>query len=78
MAMTARELVNLAEGALEQLPPGAEFELSDLFSPETWRTAPTGARRAAGTLFLRRMRNSPLVSCLGRDLTNHQRYRRLG
>lgn len=77
MAMTARNLVDLATRALEHLPPGTEFEFSDLVAPETWTTSPTGARRGAGTMFLRRMQNSPKVACLGRDLVNHQRYRRL-
>lgn len=53
------------------------FRLADFLPEKAWLEAPVGVRRHDGTLFLRAMRDSRLVECLGRHAENHQRYRRL-
>jgi len=78
MVSNGRELADIALAALNDVAIGAEFKLIDLVDLEVWSRARIGVRRAAGTTFLARMMIAPGIECLGRDLENHQRYRKVG
>lgn len=73
---TKDDLLGIAKAALRELAGGAEFQLSDLVPEEVWTAAPKGARLSAGMAFRRAMTIEPGVECLGRDPTNHQRFRK--
>ncbi|SEJ80794.1 protein of unknown function [Sphingobium sp. AP50] len=75
--ISAQELVEIALGKADALAPGVTFKLQNLFTADQWEALPKGVRIAAGPLFKERAYLSETIDGLGRDSTNHQRYRKL-
>lgn len=73
----AEQLVATAIEIVDSLPAGEEFKLRDLFPGELWDSFPKGSRIAAGETFKERANAVPSLRPLGRDIKNHQRYRKL-
>lgn len=63
---------------VDQLEPGAEVCVRELFRPDVWFSFPGRDRRRFGRIFRRLVRRGRLpLRALGRNTANHQQYRKL-